>query len=106
MRGDSAAIGSMLSRDSGVLAIGTDQDEWGEGPEDFVRMHTEGGAFEGTVFSVSAHTEGNAAWAAIRATIAVADSRPLPIRLSLVLIDVGEQWLIVQSHASVPSDAE
>jgi hypothetical protein len=105
MRGDRAGIASMLSRDSGVLAIGTDQDEWFEGANEFVRIHTEGGAFEGKIFSIRAHTEGNAAWAAIRATLALEDQRTLPIRLSLVLIDVGEQWLIVQSHASIPSDA-
>ena len=50
----------------------------------------------------SAHREGSVAWADVRAVIETGEPEGFPVRLSLVLLDSGDGWRIVQSHASGP----
>jgi ketosteroid isomerase-like protein len=102
-RGDGSQIGAALSDYDGVLAIGTDADEWISGARAFADVHTAGGPFSATIEHVEAHREGDVAWAAVRAKVAWAESS-LTVRLSLVLLRDergGVGWRIVQSHASV-----
>src|SRR4051812_36825091 len=93
-------IAGRLSAYDGVLAIGTELDEWWPGSVDFCSAHTSGGAFVATVDSVEAHSEGPVAWAAAQAVIETGEPGGLPVRLTLVLIREKDDWRIVQSHAS------
>ena len=102
MRGDRDAIVEMLSADVGTLAIGTDASEWFEGPEDFTRVHGDGGAFQGEIEELQGHSSGPVGWAAIRASVDFGEGERLAVRLTLVLVKEGPAWRIVQSHASVP----
>jgi ketosteroid isomerase-like protein len=101
---DADGIRAALSTYDGVLAIGTDADEWWSGSKAFVAAHTSGAAFAADLQSVEAHRDGPIAWAAIRAVIQTGDPGGWPVRLTLVLAqnDAGE-WRVVQSHASTPS---
>jgi ketosteroid isomerase-like protein len=94
------AIEAGLGSYEGALAIGTDSDEWYSGPEAFREAHTAGGPFEASIEALEAHRAGLVAWAAVRATIETGEPGGFPIRLTLVLIEEGGDWRIVQSHAS------
>lgn len=58
MRGDREPILELLSEYAGVVAIGTDSDEWFEGPEAFARAHGDGGPFDGVIESLRAQSAG------------------------------------------------
>jgi ketosteroid isomerase-like protein len=98
-------IAGRLSSYDGVLAIGTERDEWWAGSDGFRSAHTSGGPFVATVDSVEAHSEGPVAWAAAQAVIETGEPGGLPVRLTLVLVRDEDGWRIVQSHASVPDAA-
>jgi hypothetical protein len=70
---DADGIRAALSTYDGVLAIGTDADEWWSGSKAFVAAHTSGAAFAADLQSVEAHRDGPIAWAAIRAVIQTGD---------------------------------
>jgi ketosteroid isomerase-like protein len=100
--GDADGIGELLSLYPGALAIGTDVEEWWPGAEAFAGAHTATGPFAASVELVEAHREGPAAWAAVRAIIETGQPGGFPVRLTLVLVQAGDGWKIVQSHASTP----
>jgi ketosteroid isomerase-like protein len=103
MRGDREQIVAMLSGDPAALAIGTDPDEWFEGPAEFARAHGDGAEFDGRIESLQAHSAGEVGWAAVRASVDLDGGESFPVRLTLVLVREGDGWKVVQSHASAPS---
>lgn len=96
---DVGAIAAGLARYEDALAIGTDVAEWHAGDPEFVEAHTAGAPFAAMLEHVEAHREGPVAWAAVRAKI----EGGAAIRLTLVLVQDGDTWRIVQSHASRPA---
>jgi ketosteroid isomerase-like protein len=104
-RGDREAIASMLSADPCALGIGTEEGEWLVGPDAFIPAHRDAGAFDARIVELTAYEQGTVAWAAAKVQVEVEADRLLLVRVSLVLVEGGDGWKVVHSHASVPSDA-
>jgi ketosteroid isomerase-like protein len=100
---DAEGIARRLSAYEGVLAVGTEAEEWWSGVDRFSDAHTSGGAFTASLNALEAHVHGQVAWAAVDATLNTAEPEGMSIRLTLVLIEELDGWRIVQSHASVPA---
>ena len=63
MRGDREAIVAALSEDPCVVAIGTDESEWFQGPAAFADLHGGAGAFDAEIQSL--HHE-NGVWKVVQ----------------------------------------
>ena len=100
MRGDREAIVAALSEDPCVVAIGTDESEWFQGPAAFADLHGGAGAFDAEIQSLDAWREGTIGWATARAAFPDAGGA---VRLSVVLHQENGVWKVVQTHASVGS---
>ena len=100
---DADGIRRSLSRYAETLAIGTDASEWFAGQDAFVDAHTSSPAFNAIVERIEAHREGPVAWAAIDAVVDTGTPTVLTVRMTLVLVRDGDDWHIVQTHASAPS---
>jgi ketosteroid isomerase-like protein len=109
-RSDIAAIERRTSRDDGVVTIGSDPNEWGQGYDEIMRLWRESmpdGAMEvrSGVDDVAAYREQSVGWAAARAWFEV-EGRRVPVRLTAVFHQEDGEWKAVQTHASigVPND--
>ena len=100
---DVDAIARRLSAYKGVLAIGTDAEEWWSGADQFSTAHTSGAPFSASLTTLEAHVHGSVAWAAVSAVIDTGEPVGVTIRLTLVLVEELDGWRVVQSHASVPA---
>jgi ketosteroid isomerase-like protein len=99
---DADGIARRLSAYKGVLAIGTDADEWFSGVDAFAGAHTGAPGFTAALNTLEAHRHGPVAWAALDADVETGEPGGLPVRLTLVLVEELDGWRIVQSHASTP----
>ena len=109
-RADAAGIDALLSRQDGVLFIGTDPDEWWADYASLAR------AFKAQLQELSgarlqagdpvAWREGSVGWAADRGTLHLPDGTALPFRLTAVFHAEGDAWKLVQGHTSfgVPNE--
>lgn len=104
--GDSAFFEQMLSRQAGVLGIGTDPREWWADRASLIgafrtQMQEMGGGFPVTPGDPQGYREGTVGWVADRATFNLPDTPPLPFRLTMVLHQEGGEWKLLQWHISL-----
>jgi hypothetical protein len=103
--GDLTAIERLFSRQSGVLAIGSDPTEWWAGHDAIMRaleaQFQEMGTRRITPGELSAFVEGTVGWAADRRTIRLPDGKELTVRETTVFHQEDGEWKIVQFHASL-----
>lgn len=104
LRGDRDAILAGLSPYPGVLAIGTDTDEWWAGAEAFTAAHGGAGPLQAQIEHLDTHTEGSVGWGAARVVADFGNER-LVVRLSVVAHREDGGWRVVQTHASVGDPA-
>jgi ketosteroid isomerase-like protein len=100
MRGDRDLIVALLSDDAGVVAIGTAEEDWAAGPDAFAHIHSDGGAFDGTIETLEVREHGDSAWGTVRAQVRW-DDEEITVRLSVVLLREPDGWRVVHTHASV-----
>jgi len=103
--GDGPALERLFSRQTGVLAVGTDPEEWWAGHNTIVE------AFQAQVQGMSsrkivpgelnAFVEGTVAWAADRRTMRLVDSKEITIRETMLFHQEDGDWKLVQFHASI-----
>jgi hypothetical protein len=104
--GDVDALLRLSSRQPGVLAIGTDPEEWWEGYETIARI-TEaffleaGGPLQIIPGDLNAFEEGRVGWAADNGKLRLPNGREVPIRLTVVVHFEDGDWKIVQQHSSI-----
>jgi class 3 adenylate cyclase/ketosteroid isomerase-like protein len=105
--GDPDAVMGRVSEQPGLLAIGTDPDEWFRVPERLVwRSQIEvSGGFPITWNEIEAWEEGTVGWAAARLSFQ-RDDETLEARATFVLHLEHGEWKIVQLHWSLPVSNE
>lgn len=105
--GDVSQILDLMSRDEGVLGIGTDPDEWWSDFVTIERVYTAQLAEmrrAGVRFrpgNPQCYHEGDVGWCADHARILLPDGTQQPMRLTAVFRREGDTWKMVQSHASI-----
>ena len=109
--GDVSAIERLFSRQSGVLAIGSDPAEWWAGHDAIVRKFEaqllETGTRRIDPGELSAFVEGTVGWAVDRRTMLLRNGKELTVRETTVFHREEGEWKIVQFHASLAvSNAE
>lgn len=102
---DPTAMLNCMSREEGVLAIGSDPSEWWAGFETIARVYRAqlpemGGQVEIKSGDIQAYAEGTVGWAADR-TILCALGQEIPMRVTAVFHLEDGEWKIVQEHASI-----
>ena len=104
--GDVAAMDDMLSREKGVIGIGSDPREWWI--DDALReaflaqvpmMHGAGLRFEPG--DVEAYSEGSVGWIANQPTLTMPDGGGVPMRFTGVFHEEDGAWKMVQFHLSI-----
>ncbi len=111
--GDVSQVVELLSRDHGVLGIGTDPAEWWSDFATLERVYTAQLAelrAAGVRFrpgDPQCYQEGPVGWCADRARIILPNGTQQPVRLTAVFRREGDSWKLVHSHASfgVPNAA-
>jgi ketosteroid isomerase-like protein len=101
---------ALVATDDDVVGIGTGQDEWRIGPEEF-RAQIERDFSQAEALSVQyepavVSEAGSVAWVAGRATVqARVDGQDLSLagRFTVVLERRAGRWLLMQTHFSVPA---
>ena len=87
-RGDIAFFEQHFSRHDGVLAIGTDPQEWWAGHATITKVFKiqmqEMGQFSLEAGALQAYSAGGAGWAADRPTFRFADGTAFPVRITMV----------------------
>ena len=100
-----SALSAAMSTEPETLLIGTDPDEWWEGPDDIRRaMSAQGEELQGMTAKVShaeGWVEGNVGWAAGKAEIEIPGGSPVSMRITAVYLRRHDGWKIAQAHASV-----
>jgi len=103
--GDVSAMGHLISRQDGVVRIGTDPNEWWAGYDTIFRVHKaqwqEMGGVQLKSGELSAFVEGKVGWVADRAKIQLPNGQEIPIRVTTVFHQEDGEWKIVQHHVSV-----
>jgi hypothetical protein len=104
--GDVSIVDRFLSREEGVLGIGTDPREWWAGTDlrdafntQPVEMHSAGLRFEPG--DIQAFSEGTVGWFADRPVLKMPDAGEVPMRLSGVFRQEDGVWKMVQFHLSI-----
>jgi adenylate cyclase len=94
-----------ITRDPGVLVIGTDPDEWWVGPEEFAAVlriqWQETPEFTFDPAEIVAWKEGTVGWVAARFEARFEGMPAVPLRSTAVFHDEGTYWRMVQWHNSV-----
>ena len=102
--GDVSAIERLFSCQSGVLAIGTDPNEWWAGHDTIVEAFKAQLQGSGTrkvePGDLNAFAEGSVGWAADRRTMRLANGKELTIRETFLFHQEDGDWKLVQFHAS------
>jgi len=104
--GDPSTVDSLLSREQGILGIGTDPDEWwvdealamafrAQLPE----MHAAGMRFRSG--DVKAYSEGSVGWIADQPTLLLPNGGEVQMRLTSVWRREADAWKMVQFHLSI-----
>jgi hypothetical protein len=103
--GDPSAVERIFSRESGVLAIGSDPAEWWAGHDVIARAFgeqiRETGARRIVPGELSAYAEGSVGWAVDRRTIRLPSGKELVVRETTVWRREDGEWKLVQFHASI-----
>lgn len=103
-KGDYQKADQMLSKDKGVLGIGTEPKEWMEGYAEFSRVLKaqleETGGFPFVANNPRAWSEGGVGWVADDPTLKLSDGKEMPARFTVVFRKENEGWKIVHLHVS------
>jgi hypothetical protein len=102
-RGDGAAIEGLLSRERGLVFIGTDPNEWFEDSAS-VRTMLEAQAGAGVTVvpgEIGAYREGSVGWIADRGVFKLPDGGEVPFRITAVFRREDGEWKLIQEHASI-----
>lgn len=103
--GDHSFFERHVARHAGMLAIGTDPNEWWAGAATFTGVLKtqlqEMGGFPLVAHDPQAYSEGSVGWMADHPTIRLPDGTEIPIRLTLVFVKENNDWKVVLWHASV-----
>ena len=105
--GDVAQVLDLMSRDQGVLGIGTDPDAWWSDFVTLERVYTAQLAElrqAGVRFRAGdpqCYHEGDVGWGADQARILLPNGTQHALRLTAVFRREGDTWKLVQSHASI-----
>lgn len=103
--GDLSAVEHLFSRQSGVLAIGSDSNEWWEGYETIVRLHKaqlqEMGGIQIKAGQLNAFVEGTVGWVSDRPTLRLTNGQEMTFRMTTVFHKEDGEWKIVQNHVSI-----
>jgi adenylate cyclase len=103
--GDVGAVQHLFSQQDGVLAIGSDPNEWWADydmiTQAFKAQLQEGGARQIEAGELNAYVEGTVGWAADRRTIRLNNGKEITIRETSVFHKEDGEWKIVQLHASL-----
>jgi adenylate cyclase len=104
--GDADAVIGKISELPGMLAVGTDADEWWHAQERPVwrRQIEEAGGFPITWDEIEAWEEGTVGWAGMRMTFHGPETSEA--RATFVLHLERGEWKIVQTHWSLPTSNE
>jgi hypothetical protein len=105
-RGDMAFIEGHISRQDGVIAIGTDPKEWWSGHAAFLpalraQLQEMGGSFPIAPGQPRAYRHGAVGWVADQPLFQFPDGSTMPSRLTLVCQQEDGAWKVVQWHVSV-----
>lgn len=102
--GDGSFFERLFSQQNGVLAIGTDPDEWWKGhtaiTNVFKTQLEEAGGFNIKADAPVAYSEGSIGWMAGRPALRLQDGSEIAFRLTAVLKKEEDDWKIVQWHFS------
>ena len=101
--GDVDAIERMTSDDEGTVAIGTDPDEWSEDGSEIkaqLREQFAGGQMRAKPGNPRIDQAGDVGWFADRPAFVTADGHDIPFRVTGVWRREGDEWKLIQSHAS------
>ena len=106
-RGDASSVLEIMSREEGVLSIGTDPDEWWSDFATIEQVYTaqlnemreSGGTFQ--VSDRHCYQEGSVGWCADRGTMVLPDGTQKPVRLTAIFHQEGGDWKMVHSHVSL-----
>lgn len=103
--GDIAFVERLFSRQTGVLAIGTDPSEWWAGSDRWLQaLKAQAEALGGGIPLVAgdplAYEEGTVGWVADQPRFRLPEG-DVPFRLTCVFHREEGEWRLVQTHASV-----
>ena len=107
---DREAEKTYRSNDPRAIAIGTDPDEWTEGPEQAAKLENELTEDEANITARAgdprAFSEGPVGWVVDRGTFVLPNGVERPFRLTLVVHREDDTWKVVHSHTSfgVPNE--
>ncbi len=104
--GETSRVLDMMSREEGVLSIGTDPNEWWSDLDTLERvynaqiseMRDAGVRFQPG--DVQCFQEGSVGWCADQPRIMLPDGSEQRMRITVVFHKEGDAWRMVQSHAS------
>jgi ketosteroid isomerase-like protein len=103
--GDLAAIERILSHEPGVLAIGSDPQEWFLDYETIVAIfQAQVQAMNGVQLQagdLTAYCDGAVGWVADQPVLKLPDGRAIPLRSTFVFHQENGEWKLVQVHQSV-----
>jgi hypothetical protein len=103
--GDVSAIERLFSRQSGVLAIGSDPNEWWTDYETINQVFSaqfKGGSSKPIIAkNLHAFAEGTVGWASERRTSRLQNGKEIAIRETFVFHQEEGEWKIVQLHVSL-----
>jgi hypothetical protein len=104
--GDLGTISDLVSRQGGVILIGTDPKEWYTTYDEIIQvlraqLNEMGGSVPVTPGDVAAYRYGDVGWAADQPTFKLPDGNELGVRISLVAHREGSTWKIVHAHISL-----
>jgi class 3 adenylate cyclase len=108
--GDYDALTNLFSVDECFIAVGTDDEEYWEGPDTMIeivkRQHAEMRAlgFDYRVESVRAFRDGPCGWSVSRTSFQRPDGSSAKARSTRVFLLVSGQWRMVHSHVSLGSN--
>jgi ketosteroid isomerase-like protein len=109
--GDTTFYDQHLSRQEGVLIIGSDPNEWWAGRETILRVYEaqmqEVGGIGVVGYDPLAYSEGNVGWVADRPSFRLPDGTQVPFRSTIVFEKEDDLWKVVHQHISigVPNDS-
>ncbi len=104
--GDADLLERLISRQDGVVGIGTDPDEWWVGHAKLhgimkTQMAEMGGHIRIVGSDPMAYSEGTVGWVADRPRFRLDDGTESPIHLTATFHKEQDSWKIVQFHVSV-----
>jgi len=97
-----------ISRQRGVLMLGSAPEEWWEGPDTISAImkvtaheYREVGGFHFESESTSAWKEGSVGWIASKGFVRIGDREPINGTITIVVHEDGAHWRMVQAHFAI-----